>query len=260
MKRIHLFEFEDLNWFPDVLRVCMTRYINTIHKFLNSSSHIANILSGVMLSYEPRHIIDLCSGAGGPMPKVVELLRTKYGLADLRLTMSDLFPNLAVAENINGIKYPGIQYRTEPLNALDLDESGLRTLICSLHHMPPETARDILKQAFDSRQGIFVYEISDNSLPKWIWWMAIPINIISTFFITPFVRPMTWKQILFTYIIPVLPLCIAWDGAVSNARTYTIEDLELLLHGLDLVDYHWEKGAIKGRFGNKLYLLGYPNN
>ena len=40
----------------------------------------------------------------------------------------------------------------------------------------------ILKQAFDSRQGILVFEISDNSFPKWLWWIAIPVNIISTFF------------------------------------------------------------------------------
>lgn len=77
------------------------------------------------------------------------------------------------------------------------------------------------------------------------------------FFITPFVRPLNWKQILFTYLIPVIPIFFAWDGAVSNARTYTLDDLDILLEGLETEDYKWEKGRITGK-AKKLYLLGTP--
>ena len=45
MKRMHLFEFEDLPWFPNGLRVLMTRYINTIHRILKSSDQIADCLA-----------------------------------------------------------------------------------------------------------------------------------------------------------------------------------------------------------------------
>ena len=41
MKRIHLFEFEDLPWFPNWLRTCMTRYIVTIHRLLGSAGELA---------------------------------------------------------------------------------------------------------------------------------------------------------------------------------------------------------------------------
>ena len=79
------------------------------------------------------------------------------------------------------------------------------------------------------------------------------------FFVTPFIRPMTWQQLVFTYIPPFpLPLFIAWDGAVSNVRTYTMNDLEELLSDLQSDDYVWEKGTIKGKPGAKSYLLGYP--
>jgi hypothetical protein len=72
------------------------------------------------------------------------------------------------------------------------------------------------------------------------------------------VRPMTWQQLVFTYLIPILPMFIAWDGAVSNARTYTLEDMGELIHGLSDETYTWEKGKVKGKGGNKLYLLGRP--
>ncbi len=77
------------------------------------------------------------------------------------------------------------------------------------------------------------------------------------FFLTPFARPLTWRQLVFTYLLPVIPLCFAWDGAVSNARTYTLEDLDHLLAGLETDDYKWEKGRITGK-ARKLYLLGLP--
>jgi len=134
---------------------------------------------------------------------------------------------------------------------------GLRTMVGSLHHMNPESARKILKNAMDSRQPICTFEISDNSFPKLLWWIAFPINIITSLFISLTTRPMTIQQILFTFIIPIIPITFAWDGAVSNARTYTLKDMEKLLEGLDHKDYTWETGVVKGK-SKKVYLLGLP--
>jgi hypothetical protein len=58
---------------------------------------------------------------------------------------------------------------------------------------------------------------------------------------------MSWQQLVFTYIIPIIQICFAWDGAVSNARTYTLSDLDKLLHGLETSTYRWEKGTIEGK-------------
>jgi len=34
--------------------------------------------------------------------------------------------------------------------------------------------------------------------------------------------------------------------------------MDILLDGLEDENYKWETGAIKGKVGNKLYLLGMP--
>lgn len=262
MKRIHLFEFEDFAWFPGFLRECMTRYIVAIHKLLGTAPMLAGLLARALPHASKPQIIDLCSGGGGPMPEVYDILRKEQGLQDLRLTMTDLFPNTKAASAINAQGDPNLQYTTTPVDATDVEaeRQGLRTMVCSMHHMRPEIAKAILKDARDDRQPICIYEISDNSFPKWIWWIAFPINILTVLFITPMVRPMTVQQIVFTYLIPILPLVIAWDGAVSNARTYTLEDMDQLLQGLEGPGYAWEKGSLKGKGGNKLYLLGLPQN
>ena len=154
---------------------------------------------------------------------------------------------------------PALTYQLAPVDALQVpaELAGVRTMVGSFHHMSPALARSILQHARDSRQAICIYEMSDNSLPIALWWVSLPMIFLMVFFLTPFARPLTWKQLVFTYLLPVIPLCFAWDGAVSNARTYTLEDLDQLLAGLETDDYKWEKGRITGK-AKKLYLLGLP--
>lgn len=125
--------------------------------------------------------------------------------------------------------------------------------------MPPRWAKKILLEAQSSGQPILVFEISDNSFPIWANFLALPINFIMCLFVTPLVRPMTWQQLLFTYLIPINPLAFAWDGAVYNARTYTLADLDELLQNLPSDNYQWEKGVIPTKKAKMLYLWGQPN-
>lgn len=258
MKRIHLFEFEDQRWFPDWIRRCMTRLILVVHRIIGSEDDLADLLGKTLRATGHQRIIDLCSGSGGPMPGLVQRLRQEDGLKDVTATLTDLYPNRQAAEDLNGASGP-VKYRMTSTNATQLgaEEPGLRTMICSFHHMPPEVAKGILASAQQSKQPFCLFEISDNSTPKALWWVAIPINILTCLLITPFVRPLTWQQLVFTYLIPIIPVFFAWDGAASNPRTYTLADLDVLLSDLPQDGYTWKKGIIKNR-GKKLYLIGEP--
>ncbi|WP_437302653.1 hypothetical protein [Sorangium sp. So ce388] len=259
MKRIHLFELEDFGWFPGWLRACMTRLLVTMHKLMGSSEKLAELLARALKESRASRIIDLCSGNGGPMLDVLRHLKEKPGFEHVQLTLTDLYPNEEAARSINGQEGSNVSYWLEPLDATKVDGEtpGLRTMVSSFHHMKPDGARKILESAQKSRQPICIFEISDNSYPSFLWWTALPFSFLMCFFITPLARPMTARQLIFTYLIPVIPLCFAWDGAVSNARTYTLDDLDELLKGLGDEGYRWEKGVISGK-GKKLYLLGMP--
>lgn len=260
MKRIHLFEFEDFAWFPEWLRRCMTRLILVMHHLLGTSEKVADLLAKVLKLSKSSTILDLCSGSGGPMPEVLQILHDKYGIQNLSLILTDLYPDSITAEIYNSENGNNIRYLTTPVDATLLDDqrSGIRTIIGSFHHMSPDEARKILTSVQKSGEPICVFEVSDNSTPTGLWWIAFPINFIMTFFITPMVRPMTWQQLVFTYIIPIIPICFAWDGAVSNARTYSLNDLDELLNGISSHNYKWEKGTIEGKT-NQIYLLGLPS-
>lgn len=192
------------------------------------------------------------------MIKVHQELREE-DFPELELKLSDLYPNTPAAKRINSSDMKGVAYIEIPVDARhpqkELD--GLRTMVCSFHHMAKDNAKAILKDTFDNKQPILIFEISDNSSPKALWWIGIPFNILMVLLLTPFVRPFSIQQLIFTYLVPVLPLAIAWDGAVSNARTYSQKDLDLLTSDLKSDDYVWEKGIVKGK-GNKLWLVGKP--
>ena len=168
----------------------------------------------------------------GPSRLIFPRLRRER--PDLKLMLSDLYPNHEAAKSINQKNDALVAYLTDPLDATQVRKGlvGLRTMVSSMHHMKPELARKILKNAKEANQPILIFEISDNSAPIFLWWLAMPFAFIMTFIFTPLVRPMSWQQLVFTYLIPILPLFIAWDGAVSNARTYSLEDMEDLIQGL----------------------------
>ncbi|MCL6258421.1 hypothetical protein M3O96_04935 [Aquiflexum sp. TKW24L] len=262
MKRIHLFEFEDMPWFPDWIRVLMTRYIMTFHRVLDTPGILEELVEKGLQRSEATRIIDLCSGSGGPMLEVAEKLKTSGKFPDLKLMLSDLYPDQEAARSLNQKGDESVTYLIDSLDATQVRKGlvGLRTMVSSMHHMKPEVAKKILNNAKVAHQPILIFEISDNTPPIFLWWLAIPFAFIMTFFVTPIVRPISWQQLVFTYLIPILPFFIAWDGAVSNARTYTLDDMEELIRGLSDGDYGWEMGKVKGKGGKKLYLLGSPKH
>jgi len=66
-------------------------------------------------------------------------------------------------------------------------------------------------------------------------------------------------QLLFTYLIPILPLLIFWDGLVSHLRTYTPAEMESMARQCG-GDYRWTAGTIpmQGVPQGLPYLIGNP--
>jgi len=67
MRRYHLFEFEDLNGFPDVWRRAMTRYLKTAVNLFPLPGMWADKLATLGPREGRFQIVDLGSGSGGSM-------------------------------------------------------------------------------------------------------------------------------------------------------------------------------------------------
>ena len=263
MKRVQLFEFEDFTWFPDVIRKNMTKLIVVFNKMMKLDEVIVNGIKPYLKKY--KNIVDLGSGAGGIMPAVLNKIQTPEN--DLHLTLTDLYPNKeAIAEFKDN---PKIAYKGEPVNALHLDKApqGMKTMINCFHHMPLSTAKAILNSAQSNGETLFIYEVTNKPLPLIVWWLFLPLSlsilIIMSLIMTPFTKPITWQQLLFTYIIPIIPIAYAWDGQASMHRTYAKSDLEELVNELPKnPDYKWEFMDGKNDKGKTTgyYFVGSPIN
>lgn len=268
MKRIQLFEFEDCKWFPTTLRTSMTNLINVLHKMMGLSEVISYLIARVLKEKGLSKIIDLGSGSGGAMPEVLQALHKIEGLAEVELIMTDLYPNKAITKKFNANVEDKISYLETPVDATDLNSApnGLKTMLNSFHHMPPKAARKILESAVDNGQPILIYEMAENKIPTLLWALLLPISLpilmLMTLFMTPFVKDLTWQQLVFTYLIPIIPICYAWDGQASMPRMYSFDDLDELLEGLKTPEFYWEMGFAKKSSGKKAgtYLVGYPKD
>jgi hypothetical protein len=251
MKRVQLFEFEDFNWFPDLFRRNMTKLIVVFNKLMKLDEVVEVSLKPLLEKNQINSIVDLGSGAGGIMPHVHEqLVKSNH---KLKLTLSDLHPN---KEQVDAFaSNPNISYYAESVNATNLAAApaGVKTMVNCFHHMPLFVAKNILKSAQEHKQTICIYEVTNKPLPLLAWWLFLPIGLIIVFLsalvLTPFTKPLTWQQLVFTYLIPIIPLAYAWDGQASMPRTYSKTDLEQLTRELpNDPHYQWtyELGKTKG--------------
>ena len=267
MKRIHLFEFEDMDWFPSSIRACMTRLIIVFMRVIGGERILEREVARALEKTGEDEIVDLGSGAGGSMPAVLAALREDG--KHHSLTMTDLFPNPTTVEHFNKMAVEGQRYHPEPVDATDIATApaGLKTMINCFHHMRPEQATEILSSAKNCGEPLFIYELTAKKPPNIIWWLSLPIGLpitgLMSVLFTPFVKPMTWQQLFFTFIIPVIPFFYAWDGQASMIRTYDFDDLNELLASAGIesdASYVWEMEEAADADGKKLgyVMLGRP--
>ena len=253
MLRLHLFEFGDQRWFPQLLRDAETAYLATSYRLWpRLVQRWAELISTVLHAGEPAEILDLCSGAGGPIPTIVEDLETLGYPTRVRLT--DLYPKPKISSNPSVVWLPG------PVDAtrVSRDLVGVRTMFSAFHHFRPDAATAILKDAFDRRRAICIFEAGGRTLLAAGTMIAVvPLAVLA---LMPFSRPFRWAHLAFTYLIPLMPFIVLWDGLVSLLRIYSPEQMNTLTGGLQAPDYAWEIGGIyvPGIPGELPYLIGRP--
>lgn len=266
VKRIQLFEFEDFDWFPSTWRSTMTKLIVVFHKVLGTKEVLGNLLMKIRQTNHFSRIVDMGSGSGGAMPMVVDYLNEQDTESPLELLLTDLHPNPQFVEKFNHEQQVNMSYSPTPLDASNLSQApeGLKTMVNSFHHMPPDIARKILATAQDNKQAILIYEIAENKIPTIAWILFLPISLLIVAFMAivfvPFVKPLNWKDILFTWLIPVVPIFYAWDGQASMPRMYTFDDIQSHLLPEKVGHYVWEMAPAKKKNGKNLgyYILGLP--
>ena len=259
MKRFHLFEFEDLPWFPDFLRQSMMDFLRFMISKINIYQPIIPFMEQALQHTSEDSILDLCSGGGGGIAGIQQELSKRLG-HEVKITLTDKFPNPPAFELVKWQTKGAISYIAEPVDATDVPAqfTNFRTIFSAFHHFKPGLARAILQDAARKKVPIGIFEGASKS------WLEIALVLFIFPFIilgvTPFIKPFRFSRLFFTYIVPVLPLCIMWDGTVSILRLYSPAMLKQLTSGVSSENYSWQTGKTRHWSGAKvIYLIGYPN-
>lgn len=257
MKRIHLFEFEDLPWFPSILRDHATEFLQFLVDRTHLFEPIVDKLIKAIDRSGDRTIIDLGSGGGGPWVGLSRELEVKR--PEFEVFLTDLYPNRRGLSRVTR-KRKNLHFIKDPVNALKVPSElkGFRTMFLSFHHFRPEQALGILQDSVNARSGIGIFEGQERSFASILAMALSPVTVLLT---TPFIRPFRWSRIIFTYLVPIIPIIVLWDGVVSSFRTYSVEEMkELISRVPGHKTFSWEVGKIPSGPGKVLYLFGTPSN
>jgi hypothetical protein len=258
MRRLQLIEIEDQSWCPRPLRDAMTDFLRFFMEKFAPYSAAAPLLARALARMGEPRVVDLCSGGGGPWRDLVRRVPAAGGPA-VRVRLTDAYPNLAAYARLSEATGGVIEAEPEPVRVTDVPErlAGFRTLFTALHHFRPPAARAILADAVRRRCGIGVFEITERSFLSLISMLALPVMVLLA---TPFIRPFRWSRLLLTYLVPLVPLAVWFDGTVSCLRSYRPAELLDLARGPGDDRYAWEAGVVRSAslVTRMTYLIGVP--
>jgi hypothetical protein len=267
MRRVQFIELHEQAWFPSSLRDYVTDALQFGFNLFKAYAPIAPLLEGALDaagsgSNSGKSIVDMCSGAGGPWLDLCRKLQSRQADGKpgaLQICLTDKYPNLGAFQKVRAASENRITFYPDSVDARKVpgELKGFRTMFTAFHHFSPEDARAILQNAVDAGEGIGVFEATRRAPST----MGLMFAFVFALFVgTPWIRPFRWSRLLWTYLVPILPLVLAFDGVVSCLRTYRPEELREMVEKLNAGGYRWEIGEHSRSLGDApiTYLIGYP--
>ena len=257
MRRIQLFEFGDQPWLPSWIRDAITEHLARL--FMSEAAEPVHVaiteqLAPVLARSGETHILDLCSGAGGPFPAVLPRLDERLGQR-ATVTLTDLYPNRSLLAARRGER-DSIAAERSPVDARSVpqDMPGLRTMFNAVHHFPPVQVAEILRSATHGTQPIVVIEPYERrSL------LALRLAVGGLRGGWRDARRYRGRAVRVAGIHVLLPVTLGWDGAVSVLRAYTANELLAVAeHAGASPDISWRAETVALPQGCLTVLVGEP--
>ena len=129
-------------------------------------------------------------------------------------------------------------------------------MFSALHHFERGDVRAILADAQASGVPFAAFEATSRSIRGLLATLIIPIAVL---LLMPSVRPRDWRALWLTYLPPLMPLAIWWDGFASTMRTSRVAELEAIIATLPPAPYTWHVEEIGGGPVPVLAVLGRPH-
>ncbi|KAG6999367.1 hypothetical protein G7Y79_00035g070390 [Physcia stellaris] len=263
------------------------------------ATRLRSLLGSSLQSYT---FVDFCSGGGGPTPFVerninyrlrgnaawsrdkkttddIELVRLNGAgkedrEAGVDFVLTDIHPHLeaweSAAKKSNHLKYirSSVDAGDAPRNILALatgDETRqqkkvFRLFSLAFHHFDDPSARRILQNTLETSSGFGIFELQDRSFEglftalvlfpslwagSWYWFWG------------------DWTHLFWTYVIPVVPFVVVFDGLMSCVRMRDGDEIMKLMEGLQGKEgWRFETGSTMHTWpsGRMTYFVGIKDD
>ena len=255
---LRLFEIHEQRWFPQFLRDQFVDGLQMILEVMSTYAPIAQLLQRSLEECRSERVVDLCSGAGGPWPSLLRDFEM-HGATPPEVFLTDKYPSTRKLDDLESPTLKRIHYVEQSIDATQIPKNvqGFRTLFSSFHHFDRDAACRLLQDSVNRKEGIGIFEAPGRHALTLLSLFFIPIAV---WLFTPFRRPFRWSRLIWTYLIPVIPFVLFFDGFVSCLRAYSLEELEEMINGLRDSGYRWEIGEETGELLplRITYLIGSP--
>ncbi|MBI3725970.1 hypothetical protein HY251_18740 [bacterium] len=260
MSRIHAFEWNDTARAPRFLRDAIVEALGLGLRWGHIYDEAGKELARFLERSRADSVLDLCTGTGEPVSIMLGAL-SRAGAKAPRFLLSDLFPNVPSMERIRSRHPEHVEIVRESVDATAVPpafDRPARTVFSAFHHFSPDLARKILADTVAKRRAIFILEGFPRSLLRLlpvIPWIAL--GALANPWIAGRGR---LAKIVFTYLIPLVPLAGAWDAVVSVLRVYSETELRALVEPLG-GGYAWEYREVRwSLLGRAVVFTGTPTS
>jgi hypothetical protein len=224
----------------------------------NTYQPIAQLLRKRLEECGYERVLDLCSGAGGPWPSLVHHFKM-YGGRPPEVLLTDKYPNSTKLHDLESLTANRIHFLRHSIDATQIPGhlQGFRTLFSSFHHFNPDEARRLPQDTVNTRQGIGIFEATAHHMFTFLSVLFVPV---AAWLFLPFRRPFRWSRLLWTYLIPVIPFVLFFDGVISCLRSHSLGELQEMTSGLAASGYRWDIGEQTGGLlpVRITYVIGRP--
>ncbi|PBP21903.1 hypothetical protein BUE80_DR007329 [Diplocarpon rosae] len=207
--------------------------------------------------------VDFCAGAGGPTPFIEKDLNTQLYSRTLpsphtpstndtkkeltprsqkasapedravQFILTDLHPH--IPDWTDASKHSdNLTFVSDPVDAANAPSSLngtdgrkiFRLYNLAFHHFDDKLAMAILKNTLETADGFGIFELQERTVSSLLTMVAMGLLM---FCITPFYFWRSPGHLFFTYIIPIIPFVLVFDGYVSSLRTRSAEEVQALM-------------------------------
>ena len=160
-------------------------------------------------------------------------------------------------------RYPGVMTPIE--ESLDIRHPevapahDMRMVLSAFHHFDPDVVRVFLQDAQEQRIAVFVAEPFTNSLRAFFPMFLHGFTSLARNGVQCSRRRIL--KFFFTFFVPLIPMCLLWDGLISMRRMYDEKGFMEIVATLPKSErgYQWQYEEVKVPLGGTASLFtGYP--